>query len=53
MLFRYTENPPGNPFFAPGFLCLSGWRNGYTENSSFPYSLDPKATLRAMRPASN
>ena len=37
MLFRYTENPPENRFFAPGFLRLSGWRTGCTENSCFPY----------------
>ena len=37
MLFTYTENPPENWFFAPGFLRPSGWRTGYTENSSFPY----------------
>ena len=37
MLFRYTENPPENRFFASGFLRLSGWRMGYTENSSFPW----------------
>ncbi len=38
MLFRYTENPPENRFFAPGFLRLSGLCMGYTENSSFPYT---------------
>ncbi len=38
MLFRYTENPPENRVLAPGFLRLSGWRMGYTENSSFPYT---------------
>ena len=37
MLFRYTENPPENRLFGPGFLRLSGLRLGYTENSSFPY----------------
>ena len=30
LLFRYTENPPENRFFASGFLRLSGWRMGYT-----------------------
>ena len=50
MLFRYTENPPENWFFAPGFLRLSGLRIGYTENSSFPYApnvvaLPPAALL--------
>ena len=47
---RDTENPPENRFFAPGFLCLSGLRLGYTENSSFPYTpnvvaLTPAALL--------
>ena len=44
MLFRYTENPPENRLFGPGFLRLSGWRMGYTKNSSFPYT--PPALLR-------
>ncbi len=49
-LFTYTENPPENRFFAPGFLRLSGLRPGYTENSSFPYTpnvvaLTPAALL--------
>ena len=41
MLFRYTENPPENRIFGPGFLRLGGWRMGYTENSSFPYTRWP------------
>ncbi len=50
MLFRCTENPPENRFFVPGFLRLRGWRMGYTENSSFPYTpnvvaLTPAALL--------
>ena len=38
MLFRDTENPLENRFFGPGFLRLSVWRTGYTENSCFPYT---------------
>ncbi len=47
MLFRYTENPPENRFFALGFLRLSGLRMGYTENSSFPYTPNVVALIPA------
>ena len=50
MLFRYTENPPENRFFASGFLRLSGWRMGYTENSSFPYTCAQCEDLTATGP---
>ena len=35
MLFRYTENPPENRFFGPGFLRLGGWRSAIRKTVPF------------------
>ncbi len=55
MLFRYTENPPENTIFPPAALRVSARATAYTENSSFPYTLNVVAlppTLLRLGPLS-
>ena len=48
----YTENPPENAIFPPAALRVSAVASGYTENSSFPYTLEREAWkgYRAQQP---
>ena len=46
MVFRYTENPPENAIFPPAGLRVSAMAFSYTENSSFPYTLNVPGSER-------
>ncbi len=52
MLFRYTENPPENRFFAPGFLRLGGWRSAIRKTVPFGTPDHRKAPKPGSRPGS-